>query len=136
VPRISFPYFRDTDLIQDVPVDLFANREVSRGPKGGAGGHTSTPTLIKAYRYAKLRAIWSLDELKSASASVPRRTAMLSHATHAGGVDGQFWLECQPGCKAQDSLRSLANQTLPSTRTGVAIFLGTRTSEGTELIAR
>ena len=32
-------------------------------------------------------------------------------------------------------LRSFANQTLPSTRTGVAIFFGTLTFVGTELIA-
>jgi hypothetical protein len=46
--------------------------------------HTRMPTLMTAYTYAKLRAIGSLDALKSATASVPIRTDILRYDTHAG----------------------------------------------------
>jgi hypothetical protein len=45
--------------------------------------HTRMPTLMTAYTYAKLRAIGSLDALKSATASVPIRTDILRYDTHA-----------------------------------------------------
>ena len=38
-------------------------------------------------------------------------------------------------CRELDLLLSLANQTFPSTLTGVGIFFGTRTWKGTELMA-
>ena len=40
-------------------------------------------TLIAAYTYAKLRAIGSLEALKSATASVPSKIDMLRYETHA-----------------------------------------------------
>jgi hypothetical protein len=83
MPWISFPYFGNPMLIQDVTVDLATAK---KGYVDGEGTLTITPTLMRAYRYAKLRAISSLDALKSASARVPMRTAMFSQATQAGAV--------------------------------------------------
>ena len=47
------------------------------------GTLTRMPTLMTAYKYAKLRAIGSFDALKRATASVPIKTDMLRYETQA-----------------------------------------------------
>ena len=44
---------------------------------------TRIPMLMRAYTYAKLRAMGSLEALNSATASVPIKIDMLRYETHA-----------------------------------------------------
>lgn len=90
---------------------------------------TTTPTLRAAYTYAKARAIGSREALKRAAASAPIRMAALSHESQArkrmNGVVGRGeW----------DTLRSLENQTFPSTLMAVETLRGTRTFGGRDWI--
>jgi hypothetical protein len=97
------------------------------------------PTLITAYKYAKLRATGSFDALKRATASVPTKTDMLRYETQAiifhekSAKDKESVSQINKEGK-QNILRSFANHTLPSTLTGVGVFLGTRTCGGTVVI--
>jgi hypothetical protein len=86
---------------------------------------TRTPTLIKAYAYAKFLATsLSSEALNKARARVPTRTEMFNHDIHAiQPRKSQFTFAAE----INTPLLSLANHTLPSTLTGVAIFLGTLT---------
>jgi hypothetical protein len=103
------------------------------------------PMLIRAYKYAILRAMGSFVALKRATASVPIKTDILIYATQAiifREKSAQIIkISSQTNKQApfrkegkQDILRSFANHTLVSTLTGVGIFLGTRTCGGTVVI--
>lgn len=100
--------------------------------------------LIRAYKYAILRAMGSFVALKRATASVPIKTDILIYATQAiifHEKSAKYKKNQQSSKQAplrkegkQDILRSFANHTFVSTLTGVGIFLGTRTCGGTVVI--
>ena len=78
--------------------------------------------------YAKRRDIMSAELLNNANESEPSRMDMLRYDIHA--TKKRMSLKKEETYQAIDSLRSQANQTLPSTLIGVAIFLGTLTPGG------